>query len=68
MPHYDFIHLAWLYAKPEYEEALDAYFTAELVEESGNVFVAIVSGGRVVDIKYEVLDMLRASYAVESRS
>ena len=55
---YNMKHVGWLYAKPEFEDDLDVYCMAELVSEGGETFVASTSGGRVDDIKDEVLDMV----------
>lgn len=56
---YDAKHVAWLIAKPEYQDVLDCYSTIELVEEGGEQFLGFVSGERLYDVDREIKQWLR---------
>jgi hypothetical protein len=56
---YDAKHVAWLIAKPEYQDVLDCYSTIELVEEGGEQFLGFVSGERLYDVDWEIKQWLR---------
>ena len=55
---YDAKHIAWLIAKPEYEDVLDCYSIIEVVEEGGEQFLGFVSGEELYDAEWEIKQWL----------
>lgn len=56
---YDATHVAWLKAKPEYEDTFDAYADIELVKENGQVFPSTIAGGELFDVSDEIQDVIK---------